>query len=253
MVREGPRIESIDRALQLLTAMMDAGGQPLSLAELTERVGIAKPTCYRALSTLKLRGFVEQDVETGQYRLGPMAMRMGETFAGTRNLAGALHPVLVRLSRATGELVHLGVLSGDRMLYIDKVEPERAIRVWSAIGQTVPVATSALGRAVLSTRDLTDQQLGSYLLGAPGSSMEELRRAVDAARDKGFSEEHGENEPDVACVGVALMRQDVAVAAVSVTSLASRMTPARQAELVRIIREELPATLPSWLRIVEGM
>lgn len=253
MAHEGPRIESIDRALLLLTAMMDAGGRPLSLAELTGRVGIAKPTCYRALSTMRLRGFVEQDVETGQYRLGPMAMRMGETFAGTRNLAGALHPVLVRLSRATGELVHLGVLSGDRMLYIDKVEPERAIRVWSAIGQTVPVATSALGRAVLSTRDLTDQQLGSYLMGAPGSSLEELRRAVDAARAKGFSEEHGENEPDVACVGVALMRQDVAVAAVSVTSLASRMTPARQGELVRIIREELPATLPSWLRIAEGM
>lgn len=253
MAHEGPRIESIDRALRLLTTMMDAGGRPLSLAELTERVGIAKPTCYRALSTMKLRGFVEQDVETGQYRLGPMAMRMGETFAGTRTLAGALHPVLVRLSRATGELVHLGVLSGDRMLYIDKVEPERAIRVWSAIGQSVPVATSALGRAVLSTRDLTDQQLGSYLLDSPGSSLSELRRAVDAARAKGFSEEHGENEPDVACVGVALMRQDVAVAAVSVTSLASRMTPSRRAELVRIIREELPATLPSWLRIVEGM
>lgn len=248
-----PRVEAIDRALMLLTVMMDADGRSLSLAELTERAGIAKPTCYRALSTMRLRGFVEQDVETSRYRLGPMAMRLGETFAGTRNLVGALHPVLVRLSRVTGELVHLGVLSGDRMLYIDKVEPERSIRVWSAVGQTVPVATTALGRAVLATRDLTDQQLGSYLLGAPGSSMAELRAAVDAARARGYSEEHGENEPGVACVGVALLREGTAVAAVSITCLQSRMAPSRQDELVRIIREELPPTLPGWLTLMRAM
>lgn len=245
-------VESIDRALSLLTVLMDAGGEGLALGELASRVGVAKATCFRAASTLRLRGFLEQDVDTGRYRLGPMALRMGEAFATTRYLAGSLHPALVRLSRRTGELVHLGVLSGDRMLYVDKVEPERSIRVWSAVGQLVPVATSALGRAVLATRDLTDQQLASYLLGTTDREipLERLRDAVASARRLGYAEEHGENEPDIACVAVALMRDDTAVAAVSITTLATRLTPRRRTELAEILRSELPGTLPSWLSLM---
>ncbi len=67
------------------------------------------------------------------------------------NLPVLPHPALIELCAAVGELVHLGVLSGSHVLYLDKVEPERPVRVWSAIGRHSPAATTAIGRAMLAS------------------------------------------------------------------------------------------------------
>lgn len=75
------RVESIDRALRLLMAMAKAPADGFALGELAERAGIAKPTCFRALATMRLRGFVVQDVRNGHYRLGPEAATLGRAFA----------------------------------------------------------------------------------------------------------------------------------------------------------------------------
>ena len=158
---EPPRVESVDRALQLLLTLADAGPDGATLAELAEATGVNKSTAYRALSTMRLRGFAEQDGEQGSYRLGTMAFELTERSYGPRNLATAMHPALVALAHATNELVHFGVLAGDHVLYLDKVEPERAIRVWSAVGQRMPVASTAMGRALLAARGVPDRLLPS--------------------------------------------------------------------------------------------
>lgn len=247
-----PRVEAIDRALVLLTALSEAGPAGASLASLAEAARLPKPTAYRALSTLRLRGFADQSEATGHYLLGPAAVELADRSDTPRNLALAIHPALVALSGAAGELVHLGVLSGDRVLYVDKVEPERAIRVWSAQGQLVPVASSALGRALLAARGVLDDQLGSYLRSLPSDSSVDagrLLQAVAEARARGYAVEVGENEPGVACVGVAILREGRAIAALSVTVLADRMTTARQKQLAGLIRTEVPPLLPPGLAL----
>ncbi|MFZ2166294.1 MAG: IclR family transcriptional regulator [Propionibacteriaceae bacterium] len=251
-----PRVEAIDRALQLLVALADAGPEGAPLNELAESVGVNKSTAYRALSTLRLRGFASQDDATGFYSMGPIAFELGDRAFSPANLAQSLHPGLVALSRAADELVHLGVMSGDQVLYVDKVEPERAIRVWSAVGQRVPIASTSMGRALLAARNVSDQSLSGYLrdLPAPLSvSPERLRESVTEARACGYAIEHGENEPDVACIGTAIMRGRSAVAAVSITALAVRMTPARLHELSRLMVSELGPQLPRGLSLMPAL
>lgn len=247
-----PRVEAVDRALQLLVALADAGPDGLPLAELAGRAGVNKSTAYRALSTFRLRGFATQDTASGHYRLGPAAFELGDRTFGPQNLAQALHPALVALSQATAELVHLGIMAGQYVLYLDKVEPERAIRVWSAVGQQVPVASTAMGRALLAAREVPDQQLGSYLRHLPAATAvaaDRLRETVAHARRHGYAVEIGENEPDVACIGTAIMRGNTAIAALSITALAERMTEARQAELSRLIVREVTPLLPDGLAL----
>ncbi|MCC6495512.1 MAG: IclR family transcriptional regulator [Propionibacteriaceae bacterium] len=249
-----PKVEAIDRALVLLVALADAGPQGASLAALAERAGMPKATAYRALSTLRLRGFADQALDSSDYLLGPAAIDLADRNFGTQNLAHAIHPALVALSHAAGELVHLGVLAGDSVRYLDKVEPERAIRVWSAVGQQVPVASSALGRALLAARGVPLEHLGSYLtgLGDRKVTLDRLREAVDSARRLGFAMELGENEPDVACVGVAILRGSHPIAALSVTAPADRMTPERRFELFELIRSIVPPLLPGGLSLMPG-
>jgi DNA-binding IclR family transcriptional regulator len=251
-----PRVEAVDRALQLLVALADAGPNGTTLAALAETAEVNKSTAYRALSTLRLRGFAAQDDANGTYRLGPAAFELGDRAYAPHNLAQSLHPALIALSHAADELVHLGVMTGDHVLYVDKVEPERAIRVWSAVGQRVPVASTSMGRALLAARGVPDQLLPGYLKNLPPDrtvTPERLLEAVAAARQCGYALEHGENEPDVACIGTAIMRGTAPVAAMSITALAVRMTPRRQRELAAMIVTAAGPLLPQGLSLMPAL
>lgn len=246
-----PRIEAVDRALVLLQELSRHGASGAGLAALAQATGSNKATAYRALSTLRLRGFAVQHPD-GNYGLGPAAMLLGEGHYGPRALAQDLHPALTRLARATNELVHLGGLVGDEIVYLDKVEPDRAIRVWSAIGRTMPVVATSLGRAWLAELELGQAQLKSYLDGQRGRSRVSLGKLCDAlarARELGYATEREENEPGVACMGTAVLQAGRPVAAVSVTVLAESLTAQREQEIARVMREQAAGLLPAGLTL----
>jgi DNA-binding IclR family transcriptional regulator len=249
---EPPRIEAVDRAVRLLIALAEAGAGGAGLSDLADKVGVNKSTAYRALTTLRAHSFAMQSDGTGRYRLGSAAIALGDVFWGADNLRVAVHPALIALSREVGELVHLGVLVDDQVLYVDKVEPERAIRVWSSVGQRVPAATTSLGRALLAAGDVPDDQLRAYLRAVPPDrevSWEHLRDVVQEARSRGYATEVEENEPGVACLGMAILRGNRTVGALSITSLADRTTPDRQVVLAEAIRGVVGPLLPEGLSL----
>ncbi len=247
-------IEAIDRALLLLDELSTAGAQGRSLADLAHILRINKSTAYRALVTLRTRGYAQQDAHTGNYLLGPAAIALGTRYLEGDSLALLLHPALVALSREVDELVHLGVLASDQVLYIDKVEPEHAIRVWSQIGRTVPVASTSLGRALLAYRGTEREQLSAYMSALPPDRRldeEQVWRRIEAARQLGYATEYMENEPGIACIGVPILRGSTAVAAVSITAPAERMTDPRVRELAGMVAHVVPPMLPLGLRLPE--
>lgn len=247
---EPPRIEAVDRAVRLLVALAEAGAAGAGLSDLADKVAVNKSTAYRALATLRAHSFAMQSDSTGRYRLGPSAIALGDVFWGADNLRVAVRPALIALSREVGELVHLGVMVDDQVLYLDKVEPERAIRVWSSVGQRVPAATTSLGRALLAAGDVPDEQLRAYLRAVPPDrevGWEHLRDVVHEARSRGYATEVEENEPGVACIGMAILRGDRAVGALSITSLAERMAPHRQVALAEAIGTVVGPLLPEGL------
>lgn len=253
--KESPHIEAIARAMLLLETVAASGAHGSALAELVEQTSISKPTAYRALATMRSCGFISQD-PSGAYRLGPRALSLHDTYFSDDNLQVLLRPVLVELATLTEELVHLGAWDGDEIVYLDKVEPaKRAIRVWSAVGQRVPAASSALGRVLLAAGYRSDEELRRFAALASQTraiSSERLREAVSEAKETGFSQEQEENEPGVACLGFALMRHGRPVVAVSITSLASRMDDQRRKNLRQLITSRIPATLPAGVELFQG-
>lgn len=245
-------IEAIDRAVSLLEALADAGPAGLSLAALVAATGTNKSTAYRAISTLRMRGHVTQDPLTGHYCLGPSAVALGERWRDHDQLQHLLRPALTAASGSTQELAHLGVLTGVDVVYIDKVEPERALRVWSRVGRTVPAAVTALGRSILAATPLLPTQLAPYLSGLdPAPDAGQVWDRIRQARELGHAREHEENEPGIACVGFAVVRGGAPVAALSITAPADRMTPARVDEVVATIRSTVPPLLPEGLSLAQ--
>lgn len=241
----GPtRIEAIDRALVLLDDLSRLGTAGSSLADICARVGMNKSTAYRALSTMRCRDYVQQDPESGSYTLGPAALALATRHFEGDSLASGMHPALVALSREVDELVHLGVMRGDRVVYLDKVEPSRTIRVWSDIGRTVPVADTALGRAILAFTAVERQQLDAYAPAGGPERADRLWGMIGFARGHGYSFEVEENEPGIACLGVPLLRGNQPAGAMSVTTFASTFTARRRTELLRAVRDVVPPLLP---------
>jgi IclR family acetate operon transcriptional repressor len=243
-------VEAIDRASLLLIRLSEAGPEGMALADLAAATGMHKATAHRALQALRLRDFAEQ--VDGRYRLGTVAARLGEGFTADEHLAPQLHPALVSLSARTQELVHAGVLEGAHVRYIDKVEPERTIRVWSAVGGTVPAAVSAMGRALLAAGGVSREQVEVFTRAADPAlrvDPDHVWDVLEQARARGCAWEVDENEPGIACIGMPVLRGGRAVAAVSITAPAERMTPERREALRIAMREELAALLPAPLTI----
>jgi len=234
---------SVDKALLTLDALARAGAGGVALADLAAEVGANKSTLHRTLAALRHRGYADQRPD-GAYTLGAAVLSLGAAYLAEDNLPGLLRPALEALRDEVDELVHLGTLAGQEVVYLDKVEPQRPLRVWSAVGRRIPVATTALGRALLAAAPSPGQD------GEPDATPDPtLRAALAAVRERGYATETEENEPGIACVAVALLRAGRPVAAVSITAPVERMTgPARDAR-VAALRDLLPRVLPTGLTV----
>ena len=235
-----PPVTSLDRALAILEVLAEAGPQGLQLNEIAAQTDINMGSAHRLLKGLAHRGYARRD-EASNYTLGDAPRRLAQAFSQGDSLAALFHPLLLEISRSTEELVHLGAPDGRRIVYLDKIEPERSVRVWSRIGRRVHIATTALGRALVAAVPPNETLMDGYVREADPSHdqpdlNERFHAAVAAARSLGYAVENQENEPGIACVGIALRSPVEGDAAISVTGPAERMTPRRLAEVGEMMR-----------------
>lgn len=236
-------IASVDKALGVVEHLLTVDSDGVSLSRLADETGINKSSLHHILATLRQRNWVEQD-EAGRYRLGPMTGRMATWWTSANQVAVRLHPVLLAVCDKTHELVHLGRLFERDVVYLDKVEPDRPVRVWSRIGQSAPAATTAMGRAILGARQPSEAEVKMWLSlvaeateQLPGRLAEEMQRV----RSHGYAIEIGEDRPSLACVGVPIAVAGEPLLAISVTMPVERAALPRLRQIAHTIHECIAA------------
>lgn len=250
-------VGSVDKALVLLEILASAGPEGMTLRDIAAAGGFNKASVHRLLRALMHRGFADQSPSDQHYRLGAAALELGHSFGGGENLPALFAPALASVSQHTQELVHLGQMDGPHVLYLDKVEPERTLRVWSSIGKRAPAARTAMGRALLAADGVRGQALEAYAraTGAetaePGQviDLEHLAEVIDRTSERGWSMEIEENEAGIACVGLALVRPGGRSVSVSVTGPIERMDETRRAEIGALLRTELSGLAPAGFEV----
>lgn len=148
---DGNAVRSVDRAAALLLALGDSPAEA-GVTELARKLGLHKSTASRLLATLQRRGLVEQDDESGKYRLGLAVIRLAGRAERTLDLAGLAQSELERLARTTHETVGLVVADGDLARTVAQVDgPSMAARVnWT--GRATPLHCTASGKVLLASR-----------------------------------------------------------------------------------------------------
>ena len=136
---------------------------------------MARSTAHRMLATLLSEGFVRQDPVTKTYGPGRRMLEVG--LAALRNLdvRAAARPELEALRDELGETVHLVLLEGTHILFVDSVESNRAVRVGSRTGMTMPAHCTAAGKVILAglPPDALEEYLDALPAGLTPRSMED--------------------------------------------------------------------------------
>ncbi len=226
-------IASVNNALLLLLLFRE---QPrVRLTDACTYLGVAHSTAHRLLAMLAHHGFVQQEPVTRAYIAGPALVEVGLAVVGSLNVREQARPMMEELAVETGETVHLGVLEGDQVRYVDAVESERALRVVARTGTLVSAHCTSLGKALLG--QLTDQQVAALYpeSAEPFSARTEksittqakLIKEVSRARARGYAVNAGETEDDVGSVAIAFRDFAGRPAAIAVAAPMSRLTTAR--------------------------
>jgi IclR family acetate operon transcriptional repressor len=233
-----PVVKSTFRILEELSR-----GGVLGLNEITQRSGLSKSTIFRILATLTALGYVIRDDDRGYY-ISHAVGALVSAEAGVDALRRAAMPQMLALRDQFGETVNLGCLQVDKVVYIEVVPSEYALRLHERSGATVPLHASALGRAILA---FSDEELATSLLSGrelpmltsntvtdPAELMAEIRRV----RDRGYAFDRGEISPLATCVAVPILGSGGrAVAAISISGPTSRFNPRKDAPVVDSLRK----------------
>lgn len=227
------------KAFHLLESLAEtADGR--GLAELAGRVGLPKPTAHRLLATLSGLGYARRS-GPGRYRLGEKVFELA-CGGGAGRLAEAGGPVARKLHARTGETVNLGVLRGERVVYLLVLESRHPLRRVVAPQESDPFHCTALGRALAA--HLEPERLERLLAEAkferrtPFTLLDRarLRRILRRVRQRGYAVERDETDVGVLCVGAPILAAGRAVAALSVSAPSARIDGKRMRVLVRAVR-----------------
>jgi DNA-binding IclR family transcriptional regulator len=246
-------IESVDNALKVLLLLGER--DELRLTEVSEYLGVASSTAHRLLAMLQYRGFVRQNESTKAYGAGTALTGVAFAILQRFDFRSVLRPYLERLNRTLTETVHLGLLDGASVRFIDAVESPRAVRVASRLGRSMPAHCTATGKAMLaqlSTEDLhrlyPEEELEA-LTESGIRSRTDLEEQLDQVRKLGYAVGNEESESGVSSVAVAFptgaMPARIAFNAAVPTS---RMSPADQ----RAIGAELRAVVEEAAELLHG-
>ncbi|MGR6329900.1 IclR family transcriptional regulator [Sphingomonas sp. XXL09] len=232
----GAGSQTLMRGLDLIEAVSH---EMLTLSELAARLDLTKSTTHRLLSALVDRGYLAFTPRAG-YRLGPKLLLLGTLAQAQADLVQVARPHLEELAAATEDTVHLGILDGDRALYLDKVPGRRRITISSRVGDRQPLTSTGLGKALMidhSPAYWRERFDADQATGAPKADHAVWHERMQGYASCGRAFDLEENEDQIRCVAAPI--RDAAgkiVGAISVSSAAQYMSDARMTTLSDEVR-----------------
>ncbi|MBX7144959.1 MAG: IclR family transcriptional regulator [Oligoflexia bacterium] len=189
-------IQSVSHAIDVLEELCNSTGE-IGVTELSKRLKLHKNNVFRLLATLELRGFVEQNKDTEDYRLGAKALQLGQAFVQQSTLVNRALPILKALADKIGETVSLATLQNGNVQYPVSIESKRPVKVAPRLAVSFSAKMNAAGR--LLTAQLPDAVL-TELLATNTPQDAAIRNQLSELRTSGQLIDRGATEADVVAI-----------------------------------------------------
>lgn len=228
-ITENSGTGTLGKALSVLEMVVTAD-RPPRFSDILARSGQPRGTLHRQLSHLVEEGLLTQGRDLC-YEPGLRLLKFAYKAWSKNQFRAVAAPHLRKLHEETGETVHLGVLRGTEIIYVDKVESRQTVRMESQIGNASPLYCTGLGKAALSVlpEDRLAETLGRLTFhrftANTHLSVTSLKRDLDEARLRGYAFDREEHETEIRCVAAPIHDAGFdLVACISVTGPAYRVT-----------------------------
>mgnify|MGYP006280243601 CR=1 FL=1 len=233
-------VKSVDKTLNILEKLVQSENS-LGITEISNSLGLHKSTVHRLLSTLEYRGYAKKD-KNNRYSVGIKLIEIGSKSLNKSDIRNEIKPYLEELKNETKETIHLGILDNYEVIYIDKVESPKTIRMYSSIGKRAPVHCTGLGKCLIafSNQNYIDDFLQNTSLNkyTPNTITDKgkFRQHLSDIRVQGYSIDNEEHETDIRCIsGPIFNHKGKILAAFSISGPANRMTLDRIKELKSLV------------------
>lgn len=224
------------KGLAVLEAIADMQGQARVIEDVASRVGLTRSNTHRTLQTLMHAGYVERDPADGSFRGTTKMYALGVRQLGQMDFRKSAPPFLAALARESGETIHLSVLDGLDVIYVDKIDSVQPIRAYSMVGGRAPAHAVATGKVLLAVQpdsylDALPAQLPRFS-SATVTNREALRTELRKAARLGYAVNRGEWRDGVGGLASPVFNGfDRPVAALGISGPLDRLSPSRMKEL----------------------
>lgn len=218
-------VPSVIKAVQILDALA-AAKEPMTLAELTQRLKLPKSSVLALCTSLSMTGLLSRH-DNGAYRLGMHLVDLSHAYLSNIDLTREFVSTWDALAMLPGEGIVLGVLDGSDVVYVACRNGDQPLGVTYRIGMRLPASCTATGKALLST--LPDERVRTIYRNAklgqltPHShkTLKALLRDLHETRLRGYAIDDEETREGMCCFGAPVFDAsgNYAIAAVAVSSL----------------------------------
>jgi DNA-binding IclR family transcriptional regulator len=212
--------------------------RPRGVAELSRQLGLSKSNTHRLLQSLVTMGYAESS--EGRYRLTPKIWRLGVNVIERLDVRSqALGPIR-SLAEETKETVHLAILEGNEVTYLEKIDSPQPIRAYTRVGGRAPAYAVATGKAMLAFQPEARiaSVMGALERYTPNTLADPERLAEELAkiRADGYAVNLGEWRAGVGGVAAPIYDAHGAVtAAVGVSGPVERLTPGQVTRFAALV------------------
>jgi DNA-binding IclR family transcriptional regulator len=232
-------IAAVERALDVLLLFDRSGDAAIGVTEIADTLGMPKAAVHRVLTSLRTRDLVYLDPATRRYSLGPRALAFGLSHLNSLDVVSLSRPRLRVLVDATGETATLSIRAGQARMYVERVLPNREMRLDVALGVTYPLHAGSSSKSLLAFLDPVEVE--AYLRGHALdpltkntiTSVAKLRDELRAVHRLGYATSVSERQSGAASVAAPIFdHRGQPVAVVSVCGPAERFNPSAYIDTV---------------------
>jgi DNA-binding IclR family transcriptional regulator len=206
---------TLGKAVAVLEAIA-VSDTPMRFRDLTNCIDQPRGTLHRQVSNLLEEGLLEINADQS-YSLGFRFLKFAARAWSSNGFREIAEPHLKALHELTGETIHLGILKGAEVIYLDKVESRQAVRMHSQVGNSSPCYCTGVGKAGLSAlpdaeilarlSDVNFNQFTSTTLISPQAIISE----IEEIRASGNAFDREEHEPGIHCIAAPVFTEDRSV------------------------------------------
>jgi IclR family acetate operon transcriptional repressor len=228
---EAALVQSLDRAVQLLSIVADGSG--LSLTEAAAAAALPPSTAYRLLATLQRHGIVEFDAPSQLWHVGVETFRIGAAFLRRRKIADQGRIAMQSLVDACGETANLAVADDASVVFVSQIETHAPIRAFFRPGTRSAFHASGVGKAILA--HLPAERVAAIVkrdglagftprtITTPAALAAELAKI----RARGYAVDDEERNEGMRCIAAAIFNEFAEpIAGISISGPAARVTRA---------------------------